>query len=134
MAGAASQPAFDNVDIVVTSPGSHDTILPPVPSVTPPPRVPPSHSTPIKIGSSTTLPFTSNYKNRTTGRVERGKEMSKYIIGPMATEDFLNTFFPVNELVDLDTVPGFEPHCYYDTVICLKEPQAYTPFVSKHVR
>jgi hypothetical protein len=37
MAGAAFQPTFGNVDFVVTSPGSHHTILPPVPSATPPP-------------------------------------------------------------------------------------------------
>jgi hypothetical protein len=79
------------------------------------------------------MPFTSNVKNATTGRNSRGAEMSKYIIGPMAADIFLDTFFPKNELFNLDDVPNFLPHCYKNTIHPSSEALAYLPFVSKHV-
>lgn len=58
--------------------------------------------------------------------------MLKYVIGPMAADKFLDTFFPVNELPNLDAVPEFEPNSYHNTINHKTELHAYIPFVSEH--
>ena len=126
--------AFNNVNSFVPSPRPHNSDFPVSPS-TPPlgPRVPPPQSTPVKFDSSTTLPFTTNAKYGTTGGNVRGREMSKYIIKPIPTKIFLDTFFPVNELSNLDAVPKFEPNCYHNIVNLPNEQNMYIPFVSEHL-
>jgi hypothetical protein len=83
VAGPANQPEF--------LPNSPTTQATTHPHSSPPvfcPAIPPCkillcpHSTPIKLDSSTTMPYTSGLKYCIPGRREKGQEMSKYIIGP----------------------------------------------------
>ena len=87
-------------------------------------------STPIKIGVSTTCPFTTNQKYRIESCTVMGQEMKKYLVGPMPAQEFLNDFFPIGELPDLDSVSLFNPGCYDRVVKAKKEKRAYKPFVS----
>jgi hypothetical protein len=59
-----------------------------------------------------------------------GREMKKYIVGPMPPQAFLDKFFPASELSDLDTIPEFEVKCYDQTIAAFKESSTYKPFVS----
>jgi hypothetical protein len=98
--------------------------------VTPPMTASPlPQSTPIKTDSATTLPFTTNQKYRIQSCTAMAGEMRKYLVGPMPPEQFLNDFFPLNELSVID-FPSFYPGCYSDTIIARSETSAYDPFVS----
>jgi hypothetical protein len=77
------------------------------------------------------MPYTSNQKYRSLGRRSKGAEMFKYIVGPMPAQEFLDTFFPVEKLFNLDTIPQFEPGCYTETIDNQFEVNAYNPFVSE---
>jgi hypothetical protein len=89
-----------------------------------------SQSTPVKTDSSTTLPFTTNEKYRYKTCNAMADEMPKYIVGPMPPQQFLDEFFPINKLPDLDNVPGFSPGCYKRVSEFEYEIEAYLPFVS----
>ena len=112
-----------------TLPGGASTLLNPVPTTSPATAVLPQ-STPIKIGVSTTCPFTTNQKFRIPSCTALGTEMKRYLVGPMPVQEFLDDFFPIGELPGLDAVPLFTPGCYGRTVIAKKETAAYNPFVS----
>jgi hypothetical protein len=104
----------------------------PTRSVTPPTAVIFPQSTPVKTGISFTNPFTTNQKFCIETRTLMGKEMSKFLVGPMPPDKFLDDFFPVDDLLPgLNTVPGFVDNCYRNTVIARKETRAYMPFVSQ---
>jgi hypothetical protein len=108
-----------------------DTMLiAPIPTTPPATAVPPLESTPIKIGSSTTLPFTTNQKYRVESCSAMGEEVKKYLVGPMPTQQFLDDFFPTNELQDLHEIPLFTGGCYGRTIAAERETDAYKPFVS----
>jgi hypothetical protein len=62
-------------------------------------------STPIKIESFTTYPFTTNQKYCVESCTMVGKEVKKYLIRLMPASQFLDDFFPVSELPGLDAVP-----------------------------
>jgi hypothetical protein len=105
-------------------------------TVTPPTTLPLElpQSTPIKINSATTLPFTTNQKYRIESCSTMASEMRKYLVGPMPPQQFLNDFFPLNELSCLSKksdLPSFSPGCYHRTVIAESEKKAYNPFVSE---
>lgn len=100
-----------------------DPVTPPNPTLQLP------HSTPIKIDTSTTLPFTTTQKYRIESCTAMANEMKKYIVGPMPADLFLDKFLPTND------IPGyrrreFNPGCYDKTVNAQYEPLAYEPFVS----
>lgn len=88
------------------------------------------HSTPVKIETSTTCPFTTNQKYRIESRTAMGREIKKYLVGPMPAQQFLDDFFPVHKLSSLDDVPQFQSNCYSRTIRAKKEKKAYDPFVS----
>jgi hypothetical protein len=95
--------------------------------------VPLPQSTPVKTTTSTTLPFTTNQKYRLESITAMAEEISKYLVGPMPAQQFLDDFFPSSNLsVDHDPseVPQFMPGCYNKTVSARAEKQAYNPFVS----
>jgi hypothetical protein len=103
---------------------------------TPPPTAPgPAllvQSTPIKTGISSTAPFTTNQKFRIESRTAMGKEMKKFLVGPMPADKFLDDFFPVSGLLPgFDTVPHFKNNNYYSTLAAERETEAYAPFVSR---
>lgn len=87
-------------------------------------------STPVKTGSSTTLPYSSTQKYRIDSCSALAKEVSPYLVGPMPVQDFLDDFFPVDCLPHLDDVPAFNRGCYRRTVRVQNETLAYEPFVS----
>jgi hypothetical protein len=136
MAGPDLQPEadpnpFNNVDVPATPPRANPATLPSGDPVTPS-RVASLHpqSTPIKIESSTTCPFTTNQKYRIESRNAMGEEIKKYLVGPMPPEEFLDEFFPISELPNLATIPQFKPKRYDQTIRAKKEKNAYRPFVS----
>ena len=59
-----------------------------------------------------------------------GEEMEKYLVGPMPIQQFLDEYFPISKLPNLDAVPLFSPGCYHDTVSAANETSSYKPFVS----
>jgi hypothetical protein len=59
-----------------------------------------------------------------------GRRNSKFIVGPMPAQEFLDDFFPTQNLQDLSQVPFFEPGCYDATLSAQYEVDAYKPFVS----
>ncbi|KAN0120535.1 hypothetical protein V8E52_004362 [Russula decolorans] len=84
-------------------------------------------STPIRINTSTTLPFTTTQKYRIESCSAMADEMKKYIVGPMPAKLFLDDFLPTKD------IPGyqrreFHPGCYDDAVNAEYEPYAYEPF------
>jgi len=98
---------------------------------TPPGTDPPlPQSTPVKIESSTTLPFTTNQKYRIESCTTMGEEIKKYLVGPMPADKFLDKFFPVGKLSDLDRASRFTPNCYRRTVEAERETRSYKHFVS----
>ena len=103
-------------------------------SNTPPPLGPTSvvpQSTPIKADTSTVLPFTTNQKYRIESCTAMAEEMRRYLVGPMPADQFLDKFFPINNLLrGLRRVSQFKPGCYSETVKAANEMQVYTPFVS----
>ena len=135
MAGLDLQPEADpnpfNNIVPATPPHANPATLPSADPVTPS-RVALLHpqSTPIKIESSTTCPFTTNQKYRIESRNAMGEEIKKYLVGPMPVQQFLDDFFPISELPDLAAIPQFEPKCYGRTIRAKKEKNAYRPFVS----
>jgi len=110
-------------------------ILPPSTDMQPttPPigaTVPLPQSTPIKTGSSTTLPYTTTQKYRIDSCTALADEIKPYLVGPMPAQKFLDDFFPAGDLTDLESVPKFTPDCYRGTVEAKAEKLAYKPFVS----
>jgi hypothetical protein len=135
MAGPNFQPdahpnPFNNVDVPAT-PRANPATPPSADPVTPS-RVASLHpqSTPIKIESSTTCPFTTNQKYHIESRNAMGEEIKKYLVGLMPAQEFLDDFFPISELPDLATIPQFKPKCYGRTIKAKKEKNSYRPFVS----
>ena len=118
-------------NVSTTPPNSNPTIFPTDPTTpTRPPKVH-SQSTPVKMDSSTTFPFTTNEKYRyKTRNATMADEMPKYIVGPMPPQQFLDDFFPIDKLPDLDQVPCFSPGCYKRVSEIESEIDAYLPFVS----
>jgi hypothetical protein len=78
------------------------------------------------------MPYTSGVKYCFPSHRAKGIKMSKYIIGPMPAEEFLDTFFPKNELHNLGDIPDFdlESKCFNGTVNTRLELNAYNVFVS----
>ena len=100
------------------------------PTTPPATTAPLVQSTPVKAGTATTFPFTTNQKFRNESYTRMGEEMKKYLIGPMPAQEFLDDFFPVKELSDLGSIPLFKPGCYKDSVTATRETAAYSYFVS----
>lgn len=83
------------------------------------------HDTPVKLTSSSTLPFTTHSKFRIDAHETLAQEMKDYLVGPMPIDSFLDDFFP--------KLPGHidqGTHKYPETVACHQETLAYIPFVS----
>lgn len=87
-------------------------------------------STPIKINSSTTLPFTTYNKYRIESCTVMAEEMTKYLVGPMPPQQFLDDFFPTKEIPNLSKVTQFKPGRYTSMLKAKSEVKAYNPFVS----
>jgi hypothetical protein len=116
MAGPDLQPEadpnpFNNVDVPATPPRANSTTPPSADPVTPS-HVASLHplSTPIKMESSTTCPFTTNQKYCIESCNAMGEEIKKYLVGPMPVQQFLDDFFPISKLPDLATIPQFMPN------------------------
>ena len=58
------------------------------------------------------------------------EEMEKYLIGPMPVQQFLEDFFPANELPRRSRRPQFKRGNYNSTVKAKLEVNAYDHFVS----
>jgi hypothetical protein len=85
-------------------------------------------STPIKGFTATTEPFTTTQKFRIESCAAMADEMTKFILGPMPAQRFLDAFLPTED------IPGyhpfeFHPGCYDTTVYAQSEKDAYDPFV-----
>ncbi len=89
-------------------------------------------STPIKISSSTILPFTTTQKYRLDTWDAIATEMTKSIVGPMPPKQFLDEFLPI-PTDGIDVVRDYRPGCYDDTVNAKKEVLAYPGFVSPSI-
>jgi len=87
-------------------------------------------STPIKIDSSMTLPFTTHNKYCIESCTMMAVEMEKYLVGPMPVQQFLDAFFPVKKLPHLSNIPQFKSGNYNITIQAKSEINAYNPFVS----
>jgi hypothetical protein len=85
------------------------------------------HSTPVKVGTATRLPFTSNQKYRIPECTTMAEEMKGYLVGPMPIAHFLEDFFPKDS--SMKTPFKFKPGCYQTTVDAKTELGAYEPFV-----
>lgn len=106
------------------------------PHETPPPAAPRDTesvstilSTPIKHGTSTLNKFTTNQKYRVREMSAMGDEMKKFFVGPMPAREFLNTFFPVEQLNNSARAGQFYRGCFVDSISVEMEPEAYNPFV-----
>ena len=103
-------------------------------STTPPnPTLSLPQTTPIKVDSSTLLPFTTYNKYRIETCTAMAAEIKKYLVGPMPVQMFLDNFFPISQLPSLDKVPNFTPGNYQDVVDAKLENGAYDPFVSSTI-
>jgi hypothetical protein len=61
-----------------------------------------------------------------------GKEMARFLVGPMPARQFLNDFFLISKLPNLNAVPPFKHHCYSHTIaVKTTEILAYEPFISQ---
>ena len=89
----------------------------------------PLQSTPIKINSVTTEPYTTHHKFRIDSCSAMGEEMKQYILGPMPAWIFLDKFFPLNHLHNLKNTTH-QRNCYVTTTKAKTEFKAYKPFVS----
>jgi hypothetical protein len=98
-------------------------------STTTPPNTtwPLPQSTPIKADSSTVLPFTTHNKYRIETCTAMAAEIKKYLVGPMPVQEFLHSFFPIE---DHNLAQNFERGHYDDVVNVKLENHAYNPFVS----
>ena len=101
-------------------------------SATTPPNttLPLPQSTPIKVDSSTVLPFTTHDKYRIETCTAMAAEIKKYLVGPMPIQQFLEDFFPISQLPSLDDLPIFKAGHYHDVLKVKLESDAYDPFVS----
>ena len=86
-------------------------------------------STPIRINTSTTLPFSTLNRCRIESCTAMAAEMEKYLVGPMPVQQFLDDFFPIKELPHLSNNQFKKGH-YDATVRATSEINAYRPFVS----
>ena len=62
-----------------------------------------------------------------------GKEIKKYLARSMPAQQFLDDFFPVHKIPNLNRVLEFMPNCYKQTTEAKKEKKAYKPFISPFV-
>jgi hypothetical protein len=123
------QSAVDVVIIQLHAQPVNSTPLDVIPTTPPCTNPPLPQSTPVKIETSTTCPFTTNQKYRVESCTAMGEEMAKYLVGPMPPQQFLDEFFPVSKLPGLDSVPLVTPGCYCDTVETEREEASYKHFV-----
>lgn len=86
-------------------------------------------TTPVKIGISTTNPFTTNQKYCIESCSAMADEIRDYLVGPMPAEEFLNDFFPISDLPGLNQVPIFKPGFYDSTINVDRETRAYKQLV-----
>jgi len=85
-------------------------------------------STPVKAVISLLLPFTTTQKYCVESYTALAQEIKQYIVGPIPPEEFLQTFFPLDNIsVSWDP---FEVGCYDATVNATTERSSYEPFVS----
>ena len=135
-AAPANSPQLFPVDVAIMQPHAQPEVSSTPLNTCAVPVTPPStnqplpQSTPIKIGTSTTCPFTTNQKYRVESCTAMGEEMEKYLVRPMPIQQFLDEYFPISKLPNLDAVPLFSPGCYHDTVSTANETSSYKPFVS----
>ena len=86
-------------------------------------------STPLKCGTATVLPFTTNQKFRIQSCTAMAAEMKSYLLGPMPPQEFLDAFFPISSLSNLSRIPNFTEGCYAKVLCSSFETLAYDPFV-----
>ncbi|KAG1726334.1 hypothetical protein EDD22DRAFT_961450 [Suillus occidentalis] len=92
---------------------------------------PPVGDTPIKLGSSTMLPFTTHTRFRLETVNAMGYEMKDKIVGPMPVEEFLEEFLPSSQIPDYDAssfTSAFTPGMFNNTLSAVGEQNAYKPF------
>ena len=109
---------------------STQTMSATTPETQPNATLPLPQSTPIKVDNSTVLPFTTHDKYHIETCTAMAVEMKKYLVGPMPTQQFLDSFFPISQLPSLDNLPRFIPGHYHDVIKAKLECDAYDPFVS----
>ncbi|KAG1866884.1 hypothetical protein F4604DRAFT_1927865 [Suillus subluteus] len=148
MAGASPQNVIVNIiSHIADSPIQPYGLLVPtesesstcLPSVTPAPADPElitdvedsGYNTPIKSGSSTMIPFSTNAHYRVNTINGLGKEVLPFAIGPMPIQQFLDKFFPSNELLDHGYTPLTQQllECFEQTIQCSSEVLVYHKFV-----
>jgi hypothetical protein len=91
--------------------------------------VPLLQSTPIKVGGSSLLPFTTTQIYRVGTVAALAREIKIYIIGPMPVADFLDVFLPSKDRRSERLRTG----AYNNTVGLSTELEMYDPFVSPSI-
>lgn len=89
--------------------------------------------TPIKLGSSTMLPYTTHTRCRVDTVNAMGYEMKDYIVGPMPPKEFLQEFLPTSQIPYYDAsgfTSTFTAGTFSSTLSAADEQGAYEPFVS----
>ena len=116
---------------VTTVASSDDTPLPSTPPNTPPPL---NNDTPIKITSSTVLPFKTHSKYHVDSYCTLGLEVKSFLVGPMPIDIFLNTFLPTTQASHFPCaatkkVTQIGTNIYFNTTTRANKREAYEPFV-----
>jgi hypothetical protein len=118
--GAAIMPNGSSSSDAMTIP--RDATPPPGPKQAAPP------STPIKRGPTSFLPFSTLTLHRHSTLHIMGREMKKFMIGPMPAACFLDEFLPTSKLPRHEQF-AFPPKSFQDTVASKSELDAYASFV-----
>ena len=90
-------------------------------------------STPIKLGTATMLPFTTNQKFCIQAVTTMVAEIKSFLLGPMPAQAFLDDFFPIASLPGLSKIPKFTRGCFKSVLSCKTEPLVYDPFVGHFI-
>ena len=112
----APQPSMDPSDIPPASSDAVPSTPLDIPHVT-------INDTPVKLTSTTTLPFTTHVKYHIKMYNNLGHEMQGHLLGPMPIDNFLSTFFLHSKCVKV-------VNPYAETVCSVNKTLAYKPFVS----
>jgi hypothetical protein len=103
---------------------AHTTVTTPLNATHPLPE-----STPIKPGTVTMLPFTTNQKFYVQAIAT---EIKSFLLGPMPAQNFLDEFFPITCTCP-PNIPQFTPGCFESVLSCKTEPLMYDPFVGHFI-
>ena len=116
---------------VTTAASSNDTPLPSTPPNTLPLL---NNDMPIKITSSTVLPFTTHSKYCVGSYCTLGLEVKSFLVGPVSTDTFPNTFLPITQASHFPCaatkkVTQTGTNVYFNTTTRADERETHEPFI-----